>query len=405
MTLVGVAVDCELLAEDWPQWRGVRRDGTWRGPALPERWPADGPRRVWRRNVGGGHSGVAAVDGRVYLFDYSKQGIERERLHCLDATDGSEYWTFEYPVTYGKLDYGTGPRTTPTIHNGHAYILGAVGHLHCLDSVTGRMVWSKDMKKEYGARQPTWGFASPPLVYKDTVIVHTGARGGASLIAFDLKHGAKRWQSLPDPTGYGAPVVFQTASGPQLVLWTPENVRSVHPDTGKLNWTVPYKVTYGVSIATPIYHRGIVFVTGYWEGSKAIRPSAGSAELVWTDNRQLRGIMSQPLSRDGFVYSVDKKEGLVCFDIQTGKKLWSDHSMTPAVRNPQVTMVWLGDEDRVIMLNSEGELILARLSTDGYSEQSRAKIVGKTWAHPAYSGRYCFARNDTELVCVELVGE
>ena len=49
-----------------------------------------------------------------------------------------------------------------------------------------------------------------------------------------------------------------------------------------------------------------------------------------------------------------------------------------------------------------GELILTRLNPGGHREQSRTKIIGSTWAHPAFAGNRVFARSDTELVCVSL---
>ena len=55
------------------------------------------------------------------------------------------------------------------------------------------------------------------------------------------------------------------------------------------------------------------------------------------------------------------------------------------------------------ILNELGELILARLSPRGYEEDGRAPIVGKTWAPPAFSGQDVFARNDTEIVRVEVL--
>lgn len=69
---------------------------------------------------------------------------------------------------------------------------------------------------------------------------------------------------------------------------------------------------------------------------------------------------------------------------------------------PQPALVWLGDTDREILLNEEGELILARLNPEGYREQSRTKIIGPTWAHPAFAGNRVFAHSDSELVCVSL---
>ena len=58
------------------------------------------------------------------------------------------------------------------------------------------------------------------------------------------------------------------------------------------------------------------------------------------------------------------------------------NKMTPRGRNPQATMVWLGDSDRAIVLNSDGELILTRLSASGYQELSRTKIIGPTGPTP-----------------------
>ena len=71
-------------------------------------------------------------------------------------------------------------------------------------------------------------------------------------------------------------------------------------------------------------------------------------------------------------------------------------------------MVWLGRGDRVIVLNSDGDLILARFTPAGYREDSRTNIIRPTaknavWGHPAYAGNRVFARNDEELVCYSLV--
>lgn len=69
--------------------------------------------------------------------------------------------------------------------------------------------------------------------------------------------------------------------------------------------------------------------------------------------------------------------------------------------------------ERVWMFNERGELIIARLSPQGYDESSRTKLLeptqeqlrqrgGVCWSHPAYADRHVFARNDRELVCADL---
>jgi outer membrane protein assembly factor BamB len=114
--------------------------------------------------------------------------------------------------------------------------------------------------------------------------------------------------------------------------------------------------------------------------------------------------MSQPLYKDGLVYLLDKQYGITCFELATGKKLWDDkNTLTPRGRNPQASLVWLGNSDRILALNAEGELVLTKCDKSGLSELSRTKIIGPTWAHPAFSGQRVYARSDSKIVCVRLV--
>jgi outer membrane protein assembly factor BamB len=406
-------------AEDWPRWRGPRGDGTWQTPPIPARFPAGGPPRLWEAPIGPGFSGIAVAAGRVYTMDRPKDSDD-ERIVCLDAATGQLVWDHRYQATYGKLDYGKGPRCTPTVHDGRVYTLGAVGHVHCLDAATGRPIWSKDLVKDHGAKIPEWGFAASVVIDGERAIVHAGLPGGC-YSAYHRRTGAELWRGGDDPAGYGTPIVVEHSGLRQLLGWTPEHIVAHRLDDGRLLWKYPYKVTYGVSIATPIFHEGTVLVCGYWHGSRAIKlgPTPDQASLLWEENRYLRGLMDQPLYRRGHVYLLDKQHGIVAFELAKGEMIWTDENrLTPRARNPQVSMVWLGntdpgkdgasgkdDTDRAICLNEKGELILVRLTPAGLTEDSRAKIIGDTWAHPAYAGECCFARDDERIVCVKLTAE
>jgi outer membrane protein assembly factor BamB len=411
------AADPALLAagEDWPRWRGPRGDGTWTGPELPEKWPEAGLGRVWRQEIGGGYGGVAVAGGRVYVMDregpsaqdaQQEDRREFERVLCFDALTGRPLWSHAYPVDYKDVQYGNGPRATPTVVQRHVYTLGATGALHCLDAVDGSVVWHKDLLRDYGARIPVWGLSASPVVFEDLVIVHPGGEPDACLIAFNRLTGDEVWRNLPDEAGYATPIVIESHGRTQLVAWTPSNLCGLDPRTGELFWSIPFVVTYGTSIATPIFQDNIVLVSNYYEGAKAIELGSEptDAKVLWEDRRNLRGLMCQPLCRDGHAYLLDKRFGLTCFELRSGKKLWDDAGrMTPKGRNPQATMVRLGETDRALVLNSEGDLILARFTPAAYEELSRTNIISPTWAHPAYAGGYAFARNDTELVCVQMV--
>lgn len=401
------------VAEDWPRWRGPRGDGTWLGPKLPDPWPKGSLHTHWRVPIGAGYSGISVAGRRVFTMDRpqatqkDKNPDGEERVLCFDAATGKMLWSYVYPAHYGDLDYGSGPRANATVDESRVYVLGAVGHVHCLNVATGRVLWRHDPVAEMKARRPTWGFAASPVVIEeaDLVVFHIAAEPNGSLVAFNRTTGKEVWRSLPDSAGYATPLLARTPSGYQLIAWTPENVHGLDPKTGKRNWSIPYQVTYGVSIATPIVQAGLVFVSGYWEGSKAIQlgPEPSQATIAWQDNRVLRGLMAPPLYRNGYAYLLDKQFGLTCFEFRTGKKIWDDgNRLTPRGRNPQASFAWIGDEDKVLALNSDGELILARLRPAGYLELGRSKIIGETWANPAFAGDSIYARSDREIIRVSL---
>ncbi|MFP6761991.1 MAG: PQQ-binding-like beta-propeller repeat protein [Planctomycetaceae bacterium] len=401
----------------WPRWRGPRGDGTWNAPRLSDTWPESGLIRHWSTPVGGGYAGVTAVRGAVFVLDRETGPLdpktsrpnpknETERLHCLDAATGRTIWSHAWPQPYGDLNYGSGPRAAATVHEDFVFVLGALGQLRCVRFRDGTLIWKHDLVREFGGRPPTWGYAASPLVFGETVIVQTGSPDGFSLMAFALKTGRVIWHSLRDQAGYSCPVPIRrsAAKNTELVLWTPSHVRGLNADSGKPLWEIPYKVSEGVSIATPIIHNDIALVCGYWEGSRAIRlgTQPGEATLLW-ENRLLRGLMSQPLFRDGNVFLLDRRDGIVCFELQTGRKLWDDaNALTPRGRDPQASFVWTGNADQILALNSEGELVLAQFAASGYREQARAKIIDPTWAHPAFVGNRVFARSDSQIVCIEL---
>lgn len=389
-------------AADWTQWRGSLRDNVWPEKGLPDRLPDKLPPR-WKQPLGAGFGGIAVTDARLYVQDRQKEPREVERVLCLDVASGKTIWEHAYPVVYGKLDYGNGPRATPTLHDGHVYTLGALGHLFCLDARTGKVVWSRDTVKDFKGRVPTWGHACSPLVEGKTLIVQVGGQPDALLVALDLKTGKEVWRSLDDRPGYASPVIVDTGKWRQLIYFTPQHVVGLDPATGKLLWRVPFEgITYDVSISDVVYSDGILLASNYWSGTKAIRldDNGGNPTVAW-EGKELSLLMSTPLVQGKFVYALDRFRGLKCLEMKTGKILWENEHVTPRDRNPQASLVWVGG-NRALILNTPGELSLVELSPTGLRKLGKAPIIGRTWAHPGFGDGCVFARSDTEIVCVPL---
>lgn len=388
--------------EDWPQWRGPGRDGVWPAQGLPDRL-SDGLKARWRAPLGGGYGGIAVVQGRVYVMDRQTMPRDVERVLCLSSKDGSILWQHEYAVDYNRMDYGNGPRSTPLVAGDRVYTFGAVGHLCCLDATKGKLLWQRDTVKELKGRIPTWGHACSPLLDGERLIVQVGGEPTACLVAFDKDTGKEIWRALPDRPGYSSPIFIDTKGGRQLVYWTAEHLNGLDLATGKVLWQVPHETEYDVTITDPVYHDGVLLVSDYWKGSKAVAldDQGRNPRILW-QGRRLSQLMCTPLVRDGHVYALDRAQGLKCIELKTGTVKWEGEHVTPKDRNPQASLVWCGEQ--ALIFNTPGELLLTRLTPTGCELRGKVAILDRTWAHPSFAEGCIFARNDQEIVCVPLLG-
>ena len=422
-----------LRADDWPQWLGPQRDAVWRETGLVESFPAGGPAVRWRVPIGGGYSGPAVAGGRVYLMDRQlakdasnpRNAFERgripgtERVVCLDAADGHQLWAHEYDCPY-TVSYAAGPRATPVVSGGKVYALGAEGNLCCLDAATGREIWARDFKKDFGIATPMWGFAGHPLLDGQKLICLAGGEGSVA-VAFDKDTGKEIWRALsaPEP-GYAPPMICEAGGKRQLIIWHPQALNALDPETGALLWSEPVKANAGMTIATPRQSGDLLYVTSFYNGSVMLRLAADkpAATKLWQstkaserDTDALHTVMSTPWIEDGYIYGVCSYGQLRCLKADTGERVWETFAATTgkAVRWGNAFIVKNGA--RFFLFNENGDLIIAKLSPAGYEEISRAHLLDPTnndpgravvWSHPAFANRCVYARNDKEIVCVSL---
>lgn len=425
-------------ADDWPQWLGPQRDGVWRESGILEKFPAGGPKKLWRTPVGMGYSGPAVVGDRVYLTDrllpegtknptdaFAVQSVPgTERVLCLDAKDGSILWKHEYDCPY-RMSYPAGPRTSPVVQGGKVYTLGAMGDLLCLDANKGKVLWSRNFPRDYEARVPLWGFAAHPLLDGDKLICLVGGKGGVA-VAFHKDTGKELWHALEaKEIGYAPPMIFEAGGKRQLIIWHPEALNSLDPETGKLFWSQKFTSKANLSIPTPRKEGDLLFITSFYNGSLMMRLNADKPEatVVWKGKGRgerpdqtegLHSIMSTPFFRDGYIYGDCSYGELRCLNALTGERVWTSLKATGSREEEEdrwANVFFILQGDRFFLPTEKGELIIVRLTPKGYEELDRAQILEPTnhfpgravvWSHPAFARRCMFARNDKELVCVSL---
>ena len=411
-------------ADDWPQWRGMNRDGVWHETGIIESFAGPQLDAEWTAEISNGYSGPTVAEGRVYVTDRVVDPVQMERVLCFDASTGERLWTHEYTCRYHRVGYPDGPRASVTIAGGRAYSLGTMGHLRCLDAVSGELLWKKDPGTDYDVDKPVWGIAAAPLVEGNLVIVQLGARPDACIVAMDKETGREVWRALEDPASYSAPVMIEQAGERVLVCWTGSHIVGLNPATGEVHWqydTPQSKMV--INVPTPVIDGDRLFLSSFYDGAYMLRLHQDmlGIEKIWQrqgkserDTDALHAMISTPLIQGDYVYGVDSYGQLRCLDGRTGDRVWEDLTAVPPDRWATIHMVRNGD--RIWMFNDRGELIISTLSPDGFNEISRAKLIdptkgqlsrgdGVAWSHPAFANKHIFIRSDTQLLCASLAAE
>lgn len=400
-TLGGDAPDASK--DEWPQWRGYRRDGISGETGLLTAWPRGGPRRLWRTRVGGGFSSPSVAGGRVYVTD--KKGDE-ERVLCLDAENGKEVWAYRYAVDYAGLarEYARGPRATPTVHDGRVYTVGATGVFLCLEAPKDgnpKLLWRHDLLGMFDAKLPEWGVASSPLVEGDLVIVQPGGSRG-SIAAFDRVTGTLKWTALKDASGYSSPVAATAAGERQIVCFTARKMVGLRPGDGTLLWEYAWSTRYNANIATPVVDDNYVFLSSdYNAGCALLELQPGTQGGVRVRpvfvrrNKLMRNHFSTCILRNSHLYGYDN-DTLTCVDVKARAVKWSERGLEKGCV--------LYADGHLLVLTQGGLLVLAEATPDGYNKKAEAEVLdsGPCWALPALAGGRLYLRDNEHVVCLDL---
>ena len=404
LILAIAAVFCSTLsADDWPQWRGSDRDGVWTEDGIVSQFTESSLEVVWRQPIRAGYTGPTVADGRVFVMDRISRPEQLERILCFDAKTGKPLWEHQYPTEYGTVQFPAGPRASVTVDGPRVYALGATGTIHCLSAAEGEKIWSRDLDEEYAItaerRMPIWGIAASPLIYEDLVILHIGAVDGASIVALDKSSGQEKWRALNDRAQYSSPIVCRQNGKDVLVCWTGDSVAGIEPLSGKVFWRFEFKPTQmPIGVATPIIKDGLIFMTSFYDGSLMLRLKQDEmgVEKVWAargvnerSTKALHSMIGTPVWIGQHIYGVDSYGELRCLEALSGKRVWESDKAVPRSRWSTIHFVQRGDE--TWMFNERGELILSKLTPQGFEEICRAKLIEPTTAQLRQRGGVCWS--------------
>lgn len=409
--------DRQIIAEDkstpWGQFLGDHRDGIMaqREFAVPD--SSDEVKTLWDIGIGAGWSSFAVANDIAVTLE------QRGTLECVTAyrmIDGELLWIVDHEAVHTHPLGETGPRSTPTISNGHVYAQGATGMLWCLDLDTGEVIWQVDLLDLAGWDQTaselaiTWGRSGSPLLVDGLCVVPLGGNdrvAARSLVAFDAASGEVRWQAGKDQISYASPQLLTLAGQRQIVIVNENTITGHAVDSGVQLWQTdwPGQSNGGANCASvvPAGENRFLVGKGYGGGSALIeiKPNGSGdglvAEDVWRSNRIMKTKFNHAVIRDGVAYGLSNG-ALQAIDLETGARLWEQSRRS---RSGQGQVILAGD---VLIVQEEmGDVLLVAADPNEYREWVRLDgLEHKTWNVPSLVGNVLLVRNSVEAMALQL---
>lgn len=412
------ALAAGAVVEDWPDFRGPRRDGICRETKLVTAFGPEGPPLVWELETGSSFaSPVVAAGTLVHAYRAGRE----TRVDARAPETGELRWRHARPTDYvDRYNQGNGPRATPVVapalgeFPAAVYVHGVEGELVCLELASGRVLWQLDTSAKWNVPQDFFGLVSTPLVHGERLLVNVGAPAGPSVVALDRRTGALAWASEgPKWTASCASPVVATLAGKErlLVLAGGESkppaggLLVLEPTTGTLVHAYPFRSKTYESVlgASPVVGDGRVFLTAaYGTGSACLEARAdGTFAELWTD-RRLGLEFSTPVYLGGKLHLLDgvrdRAGALVVLEPASGKTLtrtelvWDEEVERNGTKTTQAWTPGQGsllalDERTLLCLGDNGHLLTLALSPEGATITSRAWLfrANETWTPPVVS--------------------
>jgi outer membrane protein assembly factor BamB len=401
-----------VLAADWPQWRGPRRDNQSAETGLYRTWPAGGPKVLWKTSVAEGYAGAAIKGGRLYLNDYDPAKKEHV-VRALSMADGKEVWRWSYAVDI-RPNHGI-TRTVPSVGDRLVFSLDPKCRFHALDALTGKLVWQKNLVQDYKATIPSWYAGQNPLLDGDRVVLATG--GDALVVAFDQATGKEVWRSPnPDKDVMSHSSLMATSIGgvKQYLYLTMNKVVGVAAADGQILWRVPFAAKMAAVPSPLAIGDGRVFVTsGYEAGSMMIQVEKGASgftakKLYELTSAQFNSEVHTPVLYKDHLFAVGSKtRGRFMGVGLDGKVVWQSPASSGdplGVRTFDLGGFLLADGMFYAVDGRSGTLRLIEASTTGYKELASAQVLSgeDVWGPLALASGKLVLRDMTQLVCLQV---
>ena len=349
------------VAQDWPNWRGPRHDGSTEASDLPTTFSKSENVRWAAALPGVGASTPVVVGDRIYLTAVVADDLNGV---CLDRTSGQILWSKALGTGYQAGGFGS----KTVMHDRSNYCSPSAvcdgervvfffgnGDLVCTD-LAGAEVWSKNLQKEYGDFCFQWTFSSSPTLWNGVLHFQILQRdqkvrgigndeAGSFLVGFDVTSGEQRYKAarpsdavVESLESYATPIPHVGSSGRKELIIMGGDVLTGHdPATGAElwrwgTWNPGHREQWWRVVPSPVVGGGVALACGP-KGAPVCAVKLGGdgdlgdAGLAWASEGRRSPVTTDvptPLYyRDDFYVLSDLRASLSRVHPSTGEVAWS----------------------------------------------------------------------------------
>lgn len=411
------------LAEDWPQWRGPRFNGSSLEKDLPSQLSPE-KNTVWALVLAGPSASTPIVSGDKVFLSGSDQENQSLLALCIHRTTGKVLWQHKISDGFKRDDRSNLSSPSPVTDGKIVCFFYGNGELAAFD-MDGKALWKKNIEQEYGEFALQWTFSASPLLFNDRLFVQVlqrdqpvhsrGKEGGESyILCIDPATGRTQWKQVR-PTeaqaesreAFSTPIPFEVGGKSQVVVVGGDTLSGFDPATGAEIWRWgtwnPTRIGHWRLVPSPVAGAGVILACAPKKSPVyAVRPGTGTLDekaLAWvSSDRAVSSDVPTPAFANGdfFVLSdVSKALSRVAPD---GSIKWTTE--TPGRIKYEASPLFA--DGKIYIVNFNGDVVVFN-ATDGSilsqaafgtpeDKQVRAMIIASQGS--------LFLRTDTRLICI-----
>jgi outer membrane protein assembly factor BamB len=397
-----------VFAENWPQWRGPRLNGTSRETGLPVKWTRE-EGIAWKLPLPDVSGATPIVWNDHVFLNVAESG--NLHLWAVDRNSGAVLWKKLLGGGDHKMRKQNMSSPSPVTDGQHVWVLTGTGVLKAF-TFTGQEVWARDIPKDYGAFGLNWGYASSPLLYEDGLFVQVlhGMKTDepSYVLRIDKNSGKTVWRverpttaQQESPDAYTTPALLRVSQGAEIVISGGDVVTGHDPATGKELWRMtglnPGNHPFHRIVASPVAVGDVVYAPSRERPLLAVR-GGGRGDVTQSHRAwefQNGPDVPTPVSDGQYFYVVNDKGIVYCLDAKSGETIYGPQRIRPGTYSASPVLA----DGKIYVTNEEG---LTTVFTAGPKFEMLAENAFDEFvlSSPAISDGQIFIRTSGHLYAI-----